>query len=65
MQKDTFNIYDKPHTIQNKVIKQLIWETKKNKSNKIIYNVDIISADNLGGSAMVISYFSFHKKGKN
>ena len=65
MQKATLHLYDKPFTIQNGAIKQLIWETKKNNSNKIVYNVDIISADNLAGSAMVIPYFSFHTKGKN
>ena len=63
MQKATFHLYDKPFTIQNGAIKQLIWETKNNKSN--LYNVDMISADNIAGSAMVIPYFSFHKKGKN
>jgi hypothetical protein len=65
MQQTILNLNDKPHTIQNGEIKQLIWETKKNNSNKIVYNVDIISADNLAGSAMVIPYFSFHTKGKN
>ena len=65
MQKATLQLYDKPFTIQNRAIKQLIWETKNNKSNNYVYNVDMISADNLAGSAMVIPYFSFHKKGKN
>jgi len=60
-----FNLYDKPHTIQNGAIKQLIWGKKNNKSNnKNNYNVDIISADNLTGSAMAIPYFVFHKKAK-
>jgi len=54
MQKATLHLYDKPFTIPNGVIKQLIWETKNNKSNNYVYNEDMISADNLAGSAMVI-----------
>jgi hypothetical protein len=73
MQKAILKLYNKPHTIQHRTIKQLVWEERRGinlTNNRHSFYIDMISIDNLAGSAMVIPYFSFHtatktRQGKN
>ena len=73
MQKAVLKLYNKPHTIQHRTIKQLVWEERRGinlTNNRHSFYIDMISIDNLAGSAMVIPYFSFHtatktRQGKN
>jgi len=59
---------NKPHTTPQHM-SQLIWEmakqTGKSTTNRISFNVDLVSLDCIAGSAMVIPYFTFHEKVKN
>jgi hypothetical protein len=57
MRRAEFHLNSKPRTIQHGAIKQLIWDQKDDRHRS--FDVDMISIDNLVGSAMVIPYFTF------